>query len=278
METMNIALLRGRYFDDRDTEKSPRVAIIDERLAHEFWPDLDPIGRRMFPPSGPNDLTEIDEHTIWITVVGVVRTVRLEDLTGAGNSGGTYYFPYAQSPRQSYMFAVNGRGDQAGLTYAARAAMAGVDPELALFDIKSMAERKDHSLSSRKASMSIALGFAELALFLSTIGIYSVLSYLLGQRRREIGIRLAVGSSPSGIFRLFLREGLVLIGAGLVVGVAGAAALRKAVENQIYEVQPFDPLVIGAVTVVLGGLALAACLRPAQQAMHVDPVVVLNEQ
>jgi len=277
METMNIGLVRGRYFDARDTENSPRVAIIDERLAHEFWPDSDPTGRRMFPPSNP-DFTKTDAHTVWITVVGVVRTVRLGDLSGAGNAAGTYYFPYAQTPQHNFMIAVAAKGDQSALSHAVRAAMAGVDPELALFDVKSMTERKELSLSSRKTSMSIALAFGGLALFLSAIGIYSVLSYLLGQRRREIGIRLAVGSSPSGIFLLFFREGLVLIGTGLLAGIVGAAALRKAVENQIYGVQPLDPLVISLVTAVLGGIALAACLRPAQRAMQVDPVVVLNEQ
>lgn len=126
--------------------------------------------------------------------------------------------------------------------------------------------------------MSLALAFGGLALFLSAVGIYSVLSYLLGQRRREIGIRMAVGSSPGGIFQLFVREGMLLVACGLVLGFAGSAALRKAVENQIYGVQPLDPLVLGTVIAILGGVALIACLRPAQQAMKVDPVVVLNEQ
>jgi len=277
METMKIQLLHGRYFDTRDTENSPRVAIIDERLAKAFWPNQDAVGKRMFQPSSP-DLTKTDAHTVWITVVGVVRTVRLGDLSGAGNTAGTYYFPYAQSTRQSFMFAVSGRGDEASLNRAIGAAIAGVDRELALFDTKSMSERKELSLASRKTSMSIALSFGAVALFLSAIGIYSVLSYLLGQRRREIGIRLAVGSSPAGIFGLFLREGLILIGTGVLVGIAGAAGLRRAVENQVYGVQPFDPVVISLVTAVLGMIALAACLRPAQLAMRVDPVVVLNEQ
>jgi hypothetical protein len=132
-------------------------------------------------------------------------------------------------------------------TIFVRTAIAGVDPTLALFDVKTMEERKDFSLSSRRTSMSLALAFGGLALFLSAIGIYSVLSYLLGQRRREIGIRLAVGSTPAGIFNLVLREGLLLTGSGLLLGFAGAAALQKAVENQIYGVRPLDPLVIGIV-------------------------------
>lgn len=141
-----------------------------------------------------------------------------------------------------------------------------------------MQQRKQLSLSSRQTAMSLALAFGGLALFLSAVGIYSVLSYLVGQRRREIGIRLAVGSSPSGIFQLFLREGMLLVGCGLALGLIGSAAMRKAVETQIYGVHPLDPFVLTTVIALLGAVALAACLRPAQLATKVDPVLVLNEQ
>ena len=277
MQTMNMALVRGRYFDERDKQGSPRVVIVDERLANKFWPNQDPIGRRMFQPSGP-DLMKVDEHTAWLKVIGVVHNARIQDLAGGGNQAGAYYFPYAQDPESSYTFAIATSTSASAVAPAVRAAIAKVDPSLALFEVETMQERKELSLSSRRTAMSLALAFGGLALFLSAIGIYSVLSYLLGQRRREIGIRLAVGSSPAGIFRLFLREGLLLVGCGLALGLVGSAALRKAVENQIYGVQPLDPLVLAMVITILGGVALAACLRPAQQATKVDPMVVLNEQ
>ena len=133
-------------------------------------------------------------------------------------------------------------------------------------------------MSARKTPMALALGFGGLALFLSTIGIYGVLTYLVTQRRREIGIRAALGCSASGIVKLVLFEGLALVGIGLVLGVAGAAALRKALENELYGVQPLDPWVMATVTAVLGLVALLACLLPARRAMQVDPVIVLNEQ
>jgi len=117
-----------------------------------------------------------------------------------------------------------------------------------------------------------------LALFLAAVGIYGVLAYLVTQRRREIGIRVALGSTQAGILKLVLREGLVLAGTGLTLGITGAAALRKAVENEIYGVRPLDPLVLGSVVVLLGVVALAACLLPARRAMRVDPVSVLSEQ
>jgi predicted permease len=278
MEAMHLPLQRGRYFAESDNETSPRVAIVDERLANKFWPNLDPIGRRIYQPQNRAEFSKTDEHTRWIKVVGVVRTSRIQDLAGGGNRGGAYYLPYAQDPESSFTFAVSSSTDLSTISHEVRTAMAQVDPTLALFDVRTMEQRKELSLSSRRTAMSLALAFGGLALFLSAIGIYSVLSYLLGQRRREIGIRLAVGSSPAGIFQLFLREGLLLIGCGLVLGLIGSAALRKAVENQIYGVQPLDPLVLGMVIVLLGGVALAACLRPAQLATRVDPLIVLNEQ
>jgi len=277
MEALGISLVKGRYFEERDDEKSPRVVIVDERLARRFWPDRDPIGQRIYLPNNI-EFMKTDEHTEWLKVVGVIRTLRLADLTGAGNSAGAYYFPYAQAPRRSYSFAISAATDTSSIARALRTSIATVDPTLALFDVTTISERRDLSLASRRTSMSLALAFGSLALFLSGVGIYSVLSYLLGQRRREIGIRLAIGSSPAGILRLFLREGLLLIGSGLLLGIAGSIALRTAIKNQIYGVQPLDPLVIGPVALVLGFVAMAACLRPAQQATKVDPVVVLNEQ
>ncbi len=278
MQSMHMTLLRGRYFDERDNESAPLAAIVDERLAKRFWPKQDPIGRRVFIPQNQEEFTRTNEHTRWIKVVGVVLSTRIQDLAGGGNQAGAYYFPYVQAPESSFTFAVRANTDLSSVARAVRNAVAGVDSSLALFDIKTMEERKEFSLSSRRTSLSLALAFGGLALFLSAIGIYSVLSYLLGQRRREIGIRLAVGSTPAGIFNLVLREGLILTGSGLLLGLAGAAALRKAVENQIYGVQPLDPYVIGMVTAILGAVALAACIRPAQQATKVDPVIVLNEQ
>jgi predicted permease len=278
MEAMHLPLQRGRYFAESDNETRPRVAIVDERLANKFWPNQDPIGRRMYTPQNRNEFSKTDEHTRWIKVVGVVRSSSIQDLAGSGNRGGAYYLPYAQDPESSFTFAISSSMDLSSIARAVRSALAQVDPTLALFDVTTMQQRKELSLSSRRASMSLALAFGGLALFLSAIGIYSVLSYLLGQRRREIGIRLAVGSSPSGIFQLFLREGMLLVGSGIAVGLVGSAALRRAIETQIYGVRPLDPLVLGMVVALLGGVALAACLRPAQLAMQVDPMVVLNEQ
>jgi predicted permease len=275
-ETMNIALVRGRYFEERDNESGEPVVIVDEPLARFFWPNRDPIGQRMYKPRSPKELTQIDPNTRWYRVVGVVRSVRLEDLAGTTSASGAYYFSYAQEPSRDYTFAVRSAGEAGGVARMVRTAVAQIDPELALFDVKTMGERTTLSMSSRRTSLMLALVFGGLALFLSAIGIYGVLAYLVAQRRREIAIRMALGSTGAGVVRLVLRECLVLVAIGLGAGFAGAAALQKAVATQIYGVRPLDPLVIGGVTLLLGTIALAACAAPARRATRVDPMEVLR--
>lgn len=277
-EAMGISMAKGRSFDDHDNENSPGAVIVDERLARHFWPGRNPIGQRMYQPQDPNNLMKTDEHTRWLTVVGVVHEVRLDDLAGNGTPVGVYYFPLAQSPERTVTFAIKSATNAAAVGSAVRAAIAGIDPELALFDFHTMAERTDLSLAVRKTPMALALGFGGLSLLLSALGIYGVLTYLVTQRRREIGIRLALGCSESRIVGLVVSEGLLLVGAGLILGAAGATALRKALENQLYGVQPLDPEVIVIVTLTLGLVALAACGLPARRATQVDPAMVLNEQ
>jgi predicted permease len=275
-ETMNIALKRGRYFEESDNESAAPVVIVDERLARHFWPNRDPIGQRMYRPQNAQELTQTSPRTRWYQVVGVVRSVRLADLAGTGTAFGAYYFPYAQNPSRDFTLAVRTTGEGGGVARMVRTAMAQIDPELALFDVKTMDERAALSMSSRRTSLMLALAFGGLALFLSAIGIYGVLAYLVAQRRREIAIRVALGSTGAGVVRLVLREGLVLVAIGLAAGFAGAVALQKAVANQVYGVRPLDPLVIGGVTVLLGMIALAACALPARRATRVDPVEVLR--
>lgn len=276
LETMGISLLRGRYFQESDNQNSPPVVIVDEHLAERFWPHGDPVGQRMYEPDANG--TNSNEHTVWYRVVGVVPSVRLQDLSGSGNPTGTYYFPYAQSPEYNYTIAIQVNGDSAAMVHTIRAQMAGIDPDLALFDVRTMAQREELSLSSRRTSMLLALAFGVLALFLAAVGIYSVLAYLVAQRRREIGIRVALGSTHSGIMKLILREGYVLVGIGLALGIVGSMSLRTMITSEIYGVGPLDPVVMGGVTMVFGMVALFACIVPAKRAMRVDPVIVLSEQ
>ncbi|HWO36823.1 MAG TPA: ABC transporter permease [Candidatus Acidoferrum sp.] len=276
LETMGIALVRGRYFRDSDDAHSPLVVIVDEKLARRFWHYRDPVGQKMYEPD-ENGLA-ISDRTVRYTVVGVVRSVRLEDLSGRGNSEGAYYFPYSQRTSNNYTIAVRTAGNSAAVVPAIRAHIAAIDPEMPLFDVRTMTQREELSLSSRRTSMLLGLAFGILALFLAALGIYGVLAYLVAQRRKEIGIRVALGSTRSGIAKLVLREGLALVGTGLMLGIVGSISLRSIVRNEIYGVAPLDPLVLGGVALLFTTVALVACIMPARRAMQVDPAIVLGQQ
>ena len=277
-EAMNIQVVKGRDFSDRDDETAPPAIIVDERLAQRFWPGQDPVGRRMYQPQDINNLMKTDENTRWLTVVGVVRSVRQDDLAGTGSPVGAYYFPYAQSSESGFTLAVKTAGVAESLTAALRTEIARIDPELALFDVRTMSDRAELSLSSRRTAMFLAIGFGALAMFLSAIGIYGLLAYYVSQRRREIGIRVALGSTAASIIQLVVREGLALAGAGLVLGIAGALALRNVIANEIYGVGALDPVVIGGVAAALAAVVGIASIIPARRASRIDPVRALNQQ
>jgi predicted permease len=278
LETMKIALIRGRYFNDHDDESAEPVVIVDQKLAHHFWPDRDPIGRRMYQPNGRTDLMKTDANTRWLRVVGVVRSVRLKDLAGAGTPVGGYYTPFAQDLSRGFTFALKLSGDSGTAERELRSRIAHIDPELPLFDIRTMTERAGLSLSSRRTAVALALGFGVIAVFLSAVGIYGVLAYLVSQRRREIGIRVALGGTAAAVVRLILSEGLRLLSAGLIFGVLAALALRKVLATQVYGVQPYDPMILSGVIVVLTAICAAACIVPAKRALAVNPVTALAEQ
>jgi predicted permease len=274
-ETMGIRLIRGRYFDARDHESATAVAIVDERLARKFWPDADPVGKRFFQPSNAKNLTRPDADSRFYVVVGVVADVRITDV-GRPTPVGAYYFPAAQAPTSS--MTVVARASSGSAVDAIRRTVASLDPELAIFDVRTMQERTMLSLSSRRAAMLLATSFGAVALFLTAIGVYGVLAYLVSTRIREIGIRLALGAPLKNIFWIVLREGLVLVGVGVLLGVGGAIAMRRALESQIYGVSSLDPLVLSSAVTLLALVALLASSLPANRAMRIDPVRTLSEQ
>ena len=276
-EAMRARLVRGRFFEDRDTATSPRVAIVDEKLANRFWPNQDPIGRRMYLPSGLNNLLAITPKTVFITVIGVIKDITLADLVQGNGAVGAYYFPISQQPSYGITFAVRTATDPAAAAGPIRDIIASLDRELPLFDTRTMDEWMDKSLGSRRSPVLLSLGFGAVALFLSAIGIYGVLAYGVTQRTKEIGIRIALGSSASAILELVMREGLALVATGFAVGFAGAIALRQGLQSQLFGVSATDPTVLGVVTLILAGVAAVACLLPARRATRIDPIVALSE-
>ena len=279
LEALKVSLERGRFFTDSDTSDAPRVVIIDEQLAARFWPNQDPIGRRAYLPDKPSDVTSPGPTVTWLRVVGVVGAVKLKGLEEGENvRAGAYYQPYEQVPRRGVGFAVRTRGDVTSNTLAVQRALAEVDPDVPLTDVVAMSERIEKSLNPRRAPMLLSLGFGGVALLLASIGLYGVLAYHVGQRTREIGIRMALGSNASGILRLILTEAATLVAVGLGAGLAGAIALRGAIAAQLFGVGALDPLVMASAVVILGVTSFFACAAPARRAVHVSPLVALSRQ
>jgi len=275
-ETLGIPLLRGRTYDATDTAESQPVIIIDERLAERFWPDGDVLGKRMFQPNGTEEILN-PEGAEMMTIVGIVGNVRQRTLEDLGEINvGAYYLPAAQNPIRGIDLTIKTAGDPTTTISSVRRVIAEIDSELPLFDIRSLEERIDESLLARRSPMMLAVVFAGVALFLASVGIYGVLSYIVSLRTREIGIRMALGSNGGGIFRLILNEGLAILAVGFVLGLAGALALQRFIESQLFGISATHPLVLAAVVLVLASVALIACAIPARRATRIDPVVALT--
>jgi predicted permease len=286
-EAMHVDLLAGRLIDDRDTSASP-VVVVDDRLARRLWPGQDPVGRRMYRPTDPNNITAVTANTVFLTVVGVVRELKLGRLTEGDDLIGACFFPLAQMlPAQPYTRAQN---PTFGLTFAMRAGgdpllqaapfrriVSAVDPQIAVFDLTTMSERTALSLTIQRTPMLISLAFGAIALLLSAIGLYGLLAYLVSERRKEIGIRLALGSSRARIADLVLREALWLLSAGLALGIATASMLRDTINSILFGVTATNPVVLMASAGALALVALSACLIPARRAALLDPLVALAE-
>jgi predicted permease len=275
--TLGIPVRRGRPIDERDTPTSKLVVVVDQRLADKFWPGKDPIGRRMFSPRNAEEITKPGPDARYLEVVGVVGEVKQRGLASAEERIGAYYFPYTQSAARTITLVARTSGDPLRLTSSIRRELAAVDPELPLYDVQTMAARVGDSVAGRRVAMRLATGFGLLALLLATVGIYGVLAYQVSQRRREIGIRMALGSESSQVFKLVLGEGAVLLAVGVAIGFAGVFALRKALAGVLYGVTPFEPTVLATTTILLALVALTACALPARRAARIEPVVALTD-
>jgi predicted permease len=277
-QSMGIPLVSGRYFDDRDAPDSLRTIIVDTRLARKFWPGQNPVGRRMYQPQSAAEAARPTDQTRFATVVGVVGEVKMDGLVAAKTPVGAYYLPWSQNPQRFTVFTVKAAGDAGALAAPLRAAIVGLDPELPVFDVRTMEQVTEESLVTRRWPMLLSMGFGIVALLLSALGIYGVLAYLVTQRTKEIGIRMAVGGTPRTIFGLVLKEGVALLAIGLAAGSLGMVAVRKLLQAQLYGVGPGNPAVWLMAGALLAAAALVACAIPARRATRIDPVVALNAE
>lgn len=279
-EAMRTELRRGRLFDARDASDGPRAIIVDELLARKFWPGQDPIGRSMYFPANVKKLMEPPPRDRWLTVVGVVETVRLDGLVdGAGfRAVGAYYLPLDQSIRRTVNLAVRTSQDPTTVANAIRREVTTIDPELPFYGVRTMQDRVDLSLVDRRTPMILAVAFAAVALLLAAIGIYGVLASQVRQRTREIGIRMALGAATPSIFAMVLGEGAAIVVVGAILGLGGAFLLRQTLQSQLYEVGAMDPVVVVSVATILLVVVLVACILPARKAARTDPVLALTGQ
>jgi predicted permease len=275
-EAMGIPVLEGRAFQASDGPDQPNAIVLDEWLARRYFPDSSPLGKRMY--QGVPGMDSIPESN-YATIVGVVASVKQNDLTASdAEHVGAYYYSVRQQPMGFQTLVVRTDLEAADLTSPVRDALARLDSELPLFGVETLQSRMDESLVSRRAPMALLLVFAGVAMFLAVIGIYGALAYSVTQRTREMGIRLAMGSDPAGIFRIVVGQGLRVTGLGLAVGILASLGLVRLIESMLFGVQPTDVRVMAVVAVALALVAFVACVIPAWRATRVDPVTALNYQ
>ncbi|HEV8195374.1 MAG TPA: ABC transporter permease [Gemmatimonadales bacterium] len=265
---MGIPVKHGREFDESDVAKGRLVAVVDEVLANKYWPGQDPIGKRVGFGG--------DASPTWLEVVGVVGHVMQN--TPKDDEHTQLYQAFAQASFTQLGLVLKTRGDPLAMVPAVRKLVLSLDPQQPIFDVRAMEERLSGS-SSQPRFLSLLLGlFAAVAATLAAVGIYGVMSYTVAQQTRELGIRMALGAETGSVLRLVLSRGLVLAGIGIALGVGGSLALGKVMATQLFQTKAADPVVFGAVSLGLVGVALLATLIPARRAMRVDPIVALRSE
>jgi putative ABC transport system permease protein len=273
LETLGVTLVRGRLLDERDRADAPPVAVVSEELVRQSWPGEEPIGKRL-------RRLRAGEPGPWMSVVGVVRDVK-EDSFNFRIDRPVWYLPYAQQafpPPVSLPLnlLVRTGGDPASVAAAVREAVHAVDPEQPIAGVMPMMEYLPDVLIAARFSAVLLCTLAAIGLSLAALGLYGLMAYSVGQRRREIGLRMALGARPRDVVRLVVGEGAVLAAAGLAFGVAGAGALTRLLSSALYQVSATDPATFAAAAAILIGVALVAAWLPARAASRISPLAALR--
>ena len=270
--TFKVPLLRGRTFNDRDTKDSPRVIIIDQAMAEQYFPGEDPIGKRIGVDAG-ND----EEGWVMSEIVGVVARMRFHAVDEMAPLP-VIYCSMAQAQRTSLGLFVRSNTSAAVLAKSIRDVVSSIDPSQPVFDARPMLDRVHDTWGTQRLLSFLVSIFAGLALLLATIGLYGLLAYTTLKRVREIGIRLALGARPAQIRALVLSHGMQLLLIGSGIGLLTAFALSRALQSVLFEVKGADPKIYLVVGLLLSGVAFIACWIPARRASRVDPLVALREE
>jgi putative ABC transport system permease protein len=267
--TLGIALRGGRQFTAADNSATPLVALINETFQRRFFPDEDPVGKRI--SHGPG------QQRVWREIVGVVGDVKYNGL--ADETQPAFYMPLAQSLSGGIFLSLKtDTADPLSLAPAVRNVVKSVDNEAPLALISTLEQRLAGARAQLRFRATLIALFAALALVLACIGIYGVISYSVAQRTHEIGVRLALGAQSRDVLRLVVRQGLTLTLAGVGCGLLASLALTRLMRQLLFEVKPTDPLTFASTAILLAGVALLACYLPARRATKIDPLVALRRE
>jgi putative ABC transport system permease protein len=266
-QAMGISLIAGRYIDDRDTDTAPPVAVVDETMAHTYWPNQDALGKRIKLGGGQSKLP-------WMTIIGVVRHVHYRSLEV--RSRVQLYWPEAQNPTNFMGLAVRTAGNPMSLAPAIQKMVLELDPQQPVDNVVPMEALMADSLARRRLTLSLLGTFAAGAMLLAALGIYGVTAYMVTQRQQEIGVRMAIGASRTDVLKLVVKQGMSLTLAGLAVGLVLSLGLTWVLGSLLFSVRPYDPVALSAAAAALAFVALLACSLPAWRATRVDPLVALR--
>jgi len=265
-EAMGIPIRRGRNFDPNDGPTAPPVAVINETMARRLFPNQEPLGQHVRTGPAPTGT--------WTTIVGVIGDIRHGGLEEVPQP--EMYINYLQGPPVSPFIVLRTTGDPALLAETVRAEARRIDKNLPLYDMRTMSTLRSEAVSTRRFVLLIVGAFGALALGLAAIGVYGVMSLIVSERTREVGVRLALGAEPSQLLRMIVMQAAKLAGIGVVIGVIVALPLAPLLDSQLYGIQSFDPMTFISVPVVLLVVAALAAVVPARKAMRIDPLAALR--
>jgi putative ABC transport system permease protein len=266
--TMQIPVLRGRVFDERDVRNSPGVAIVNETLARRYFPGSDPVGRRITM----NDENPKEED--WATIIAVVKDTKPREL--AGEPVAEMYMPYAQQPEPNMALMIRTVARPDAVAAAVRREVLALDRDQPVYSVRTLPAVMSEAVATPRFRTYLLGAFAALALVLAVVGIYGVMSYAVTQRTHEFGIRMALGAQGKDVLKLVVGHGMALALAGVAIGLVASFALTRVLAGLLYGVTPTDPVTFAAVSLLLAAVALAACLVPARRATKVDPMTALR--
>jgi predicted permease len=263
---MGIPIVRGRGFNLEDGPTAPPIVVINQTMARRMFANQEPIGQRVRMGSGTTGP--------WSTVVGVIGDIRHGGLEEEPQP--EMYITYLQNPPVSPFIVIRATGDPAALVETVRSEARAIDKDLPLIDMRTMTTLRSETLAQRRFILVLVAAFGVLALGLAAIGVYGVMSLVVSERTREVGVRLALGANPVEVLRMILRQALTLAGSGAIIGAIAAAALTPLMASQLFGIAPIDPTTFALVPILLLLIGAVAAIVPARRAMRVDPITALR--